>query len=166
MDEAVAKIEVFIFCILYFYPTLFTTSWIWSSIQTILHKSSLFWRAIFCTLKRLILHTSNLRHASPMAKHLKSFLSSISYATSCLRLFSPSRSLPLNGEPMVKIVEKRLLMAKRVEGVHTVIRGEVLSPVEVKARNKLEALYKASGELFLYATPDALFDQPSLNALL
>ncbi|RLF88627.1 molybdenum cofactor guanylyltransferase [Thermococci archaeon] len=68
--------------------------------------------------------------------------------------------LPVNGEPMVRMVEKRLLMAKRIEEVYTIIRkGElkkysfhVSNPVEVKAKNKIEALYKvlpSSGEVFL-----------------
>ena len=68
--------------------------------------------------------------------------------------------IPLNEEPLVKIVEQRLRMAKRIDEVYTIIRKgqlkrfslHVSNPVEVKAKNKIEALYKAlpaSGELFL-----------------
>ncbi|WP_456394419.1 molybdenum cofactor guanylyltransferase [Thermococcus sp.] len=68
--------------------------------------------------------------------------------------------LPLNEEPMVGIVERRLLEAKRIHDVFTIIRRgrlreyslHISNPVEVRARNRLEALYKAlpgSGEVFL-----------------
>lgn len=68
--------------------------------------------------------------------------------------------IPLNEEPLVKIVEQRLRMAKRIDEVYTIIRKgqlkrfslHVSNPVEVKARNKIEALYKAlrdSENLFL-----------------
>ncbi|WP_324734960.1 NTP transferase domain-containing protein [Thermococcus sp. SY098] len=67
---------------------------------------------------------------------------------------------PLDEDPLVKIVEQRLRMAKRIDKVYTIIRKgqlkrfslHVSNPVEVKAKNKIEALYKAlpaSGELLL-----------------
>ncbi|HIH73103.1 MAG: Uncharacterized protein XD43_0847 [Thermococcales archaeon 44_46] len=66
---------------------------------------------------------------------------------------------PILGEPMVKIVEKRLLNAKRIDEVFTVVRKDELrkfslhvsNPIGVSARNKLEALHKAlpfSGDIF------------------
>ncbi|AIF68611.1 molybdopterin-guanine dinucleotide biosynthesis protein A [Palaeococcus pacificus DY20341] len=68
--------------------------------------------------------------------------------------------LPVDEEPMVRIVERRLLEAKRIDDVFTIIKKgqlkryslHISNPVEVKAKNKLEALYKAlpsSGEVFL-----------------
>lgn len=67
---------------------------------------------------------------------------------------------PILEEPMVKIVEKRLLNAKRIDEVFTVVRKDELrkfslhvsNPIGVSARNKLEALHKAlpfSGDIFL-----------------
>ena len=68
--------------------------------------------------------------------------------------------IPLNDEPLIRRVEQRLRLAKRINEVYTIIRKgdlrkyslHVSNPVEVKARNKIEALYKALptyGELFL-----------------
>jgi len=68
--------------------------------------------------------------------------------------------LPIDEEPMVGIVERRLLEAKRIDDVLTIIKKGQLkryslhtsNPIEVKAKNRLEALYKAlprSGEVFL-----------------
>ncbi|ALM75940.1 molybdenum cofactor guanylyltransferase [Thermococcus barophilus] len=67
---------------------------------------------------------------------------------------------PLNGGSLVKIVEQRLRMTKRIDKVYTIIRKgqlkrfslHVSNPVGVEAKNKIEALYKAlpaSGELLL-----------------
>jgi len=67
---------------------------------------------------------------------------------------------PILEESMAKIVEKRLLNAKRIDEVITIVRKDELrkfsphisNPVGVSARNKLEALYKAlpfSGDVFL-----------------
>ncbi|NJE25745.1 molybdenum cofactor guanylyltransferase [Thermococcus sp. MV5] len=68
--------------------------------------------------------------------------------------------LSINEEPIVKMVERRLLTAKRIDEVITIVRKDqlkkfslhVLRPEGVKAKNKLEALYKVlpfSGEIFL-----------------
>ncbi|AHF81125.1 Hypothetical protein TES1_1750 [Thermococcus paralvinellae] len=68
--------------------------------------------------------------------------------------------IPLAEEPLVRIVEQRLRMTKRIDGVYTIIRKgqlrrfslHISNPVEVKAKNKIEALYKVlptSEELFL-----------------
>ena len=68
--------------------------------------------------------------------------------------------LPIPEEPMIKIVEKRLLNVKRIHEVFTIIRKNdlkrfslhVSNPIGVNARNKLEALQKAlpfSGDIFL-----------------
>jgi len=67
---------------------------------------------------------------------------------------------PILEEPMIRIVERRLLSAKRIDEVITIVRKDQLrkfslhisNPVGVSARNKLEALYKAlpfSGDVFL-----------------
>jgi molybdopterin-guanine dinucleotide biosynthesis protein A len=68
--------------------------------------------------------------------------------------------LMINDEPIVKIVEERLLMCKRIDEVFTIVRKDQLkrfslhvsNPIGVKAKNKIEALYKflpSSGEIFL-----------------
>lgn len=68
--------------------------------------------------------------------------------------------LPINEEPVVKIVERRLLTAKRIDEVITIVRKDRLKkfslhisrPEGINARNKLEALYKVlpfSGDIFL-----------------
>lgn len=66
---------------------------------------------------------------------------------------------PLGEEPIVKIVEKRLLRAKRIEEVFTLVPPgqlkryslHVSNPVEVRAKNEMEALIKGlpSGDIFL-----------------
>lgn len=67
---------------------------------------------------------------------------------------------PILEEPMIRIVEKRLLNAKRIDETLTVVRKEELrkfslhvsNPIAVRVRNKLEALHKAlpfSGDVFL-----------------
>ena len=58
--------------------------------------------------------------------------------------------IPLNDEPLIRRVEQRLRLAKRINEVYTIIRKgdlrkyslHVSNPVEVKARNKIEALTK------------------------
>ncbi|AEH25390.1 hypothetical protein PYCH_17310 [Pyrococcus yayanosii CH1] len=68
--------------------------------------------------------------------------------------------IPIDDEPMIRIVEARLRMAKRIDDIVTIVRkGEekkfslhVSNPLPVKARTRLEALLKAlppSGEVFL-----------------
>jgi len=66
-------------------------------------------------------------------------------------------TLPVNGEPIVRTTERRLLMSKRIERAVTVVRKDrlktyslhVSNPVPVTARNKMEALLKAlPGEPF------------------
>ncbi len=60
-------------------------------------------------------------------------------------------TLPVNGEPVVKLTERRLLMSKRIDKVITVVRKDKLktyslhvsNPVPVTARNKMEALLRA-----------------------
>ena len=60
-------------------------------------------------------------------------------------------TIPVNGEPVVKLTEKRLLMGKRIERAITIVRRDKLktyslhvsNPVPVSARNKIEALLKA-----------------------
>ncbi|USS41308.1 molybdenum cofactor guanylyltransferase [Thermococcus aggregans] len=67
---------------------------------------------------------------------------------------------PILEEPMIRIVERRLLNAKRIDEVFTIVRKSdlkkfslhVSNPIGVNARNKLEALHKAlpfSGDIFL-----------------
>lgn len=59
-------------------------------------------------------------------------------------------TLPINGDPVIKLTEKRLLMSKRVDETLTVVRKDklktyslhVLNPVPVSARSKTEALLK------------------------
>ncbi|WP_297509740.1 molybdenum cofactor guanylyltransferase [Thermococcus sp.] len=65
-------------------------------------------------------------------------------------------TIPVNGEPAVKLTEKRLLMSKRIDEVLTIVRKDKLktyslhvsNPVPVSARSKMEALLRA------------LFDEP------
>lgn len=68
--------------------------------------------------------------------------------------------LPINDKPIVKIIEERLLTCKRIDEVFTIVRKDQLkrfslhvsNPTGVKAKNKIEALYKSlpsSGEIFL-----------------
>jgi len=60
-------------------------------------------------------------------------------------------TLPINGEPIVKLTERRLLLSKRIGKALTVVRRDrlktyslhVTNPVPVSARNKMEALLKA-----------------------
>jgi len=60
-------------------------------------------------------------------------------------------TLPVNGEPVVKLTERRLLMSKRIDKVITIVRKDKLktyslhvsNPVPVAARNKMEALLRA-----------------------
>ncbi|WP_297466580.1 molybdenum cofactor guanylyltransferase [Thermococcus sp.] len=60
-------------------------------------------------------------------------------------------TIPVNGEPVVKLTEKRLLMSKRIERAITIVRRDKLktyslhvsNSVPVSARNKIEALLKA-----------------------
>ncbi len=60
-------------------------------------------------------------------------------------------TIPVNGEPVVKLTEKRLLMSKRIDEVLTVVRKDrvkiyslhVIKPIPVSAKNKMEALLKA-----------------------
>ncbi|WP_457743003.1 NTP transferase domain-containing protein [Thermococcus sp.] len=60
-------------------------------------------------------------------------------------------TLPVNGEPVVRLTERRLLMSKRIEGVLTVVRKDKLKtyslhvskPIPVTAGSKMEALLKA-----------------------
>ncbi len=63
-------------------------------------------------------------------------------------------TLPINGEPVVKITERRLSMAKRINETLTIVRKDKLkiyslhvsNPVPVRAKNKMEALLKALPE--------------------
>lgn len=60
-------------------------------------------------------------------------------------------TIPVNGEPVVKLTERRLLMSKRIDKVITVVRKDKLKtyslhaskPIPVTARGKMEALLKA-----------------------
>ncbi|CAI1493623.1 Molybdopterin-guanine dinucleotide biosynthesis protein A [Thermococcus nautili] len=60
-------------------------------------------------------------------------------------------TLPVNEEPVVRLTERRLLTAKRIHEVITIVRRDKLktyslhvsNPVPVTARNKMEALLKA-----------------------
>jgi len=60
-------------------------------------------------------------------------------------------TLPVNGEPVVKLTERRLSMAKRIDEIITIVRKDKLksyslhvsNPVPVSARNRTEALLKA-----------------------
>jgi len=60
-------------------------------------------------------------------------------------------TLQINGEPVVRIAERRLLMSKRIDRVITIVRRDKLkicslhvsNPVPVSARNKIEALIRA-----------------------
>ena len=60
-------------------------------------------------------------------------------------------TLPVNGEPVVRLTERRLLTAKRIYEVRTIVRKDKLktyslhvsNPVPVTARNKMEVLLKA-----------------------
>ncbi len=60
-------------------------------------------------------------------------------------------TIPINGEPVVKLTERRLLMSKRIDRAITIVRRDKLkiyslhvsNPVPVAARNKMEALLKA-----------------------
>jgi len=60
-------------------------------------------------------------------------------------------TVPVNGEPVVKLTERRLSMAKRIDEIVTLVRKDrlktyslhVSNPVPVSARNKMEALLKA-----------------------
>ncbi|WP_456423068.1 molybdenum cofactor guanylyltransferase [Thermococcus sp.] len=60
-------------------------------------------------------------------------------------------TLPVNGEPVVKLTERRLSMAKRIDRAITIVRKDKLktyslhvsNPVPVSARNKMGALLKA-----------------------
>ncbi len=68
-------------------------------------------------------------------------------------------TVPVNGKPMVKLTEERLLMSKRVGEIFTVVRNNklkayslhVMNPLPVNARSKMEALFKAvpDGPFFL-----------------
>ena len=57
----------------------------------------------------------------------------------------------INGEPMIRIVERRVLLAKRIDTIYTKVpKGQlrryslhVSNPVRIRARSKPEALYKA-----------------------
>ncbi len=60
-------------------------------------------------------------------------------------------TVPVKGEPVLRLTEKRLLMSKRIDKTLTVVRRDklkayslhVLNPVPVSAKNKMEALLKA-----------------------
>ncbi|AIU70289.1 molybdopterin-guanine dinucleotide biosynthesis protein MobA [Thermococcus eurythermalis] len=60
-------------------------------------------------------------------------------------------TLPMNGEPIVRLTERRLLTAKRIHEVNTIVRKDKLKtyslhvskPIPVTARGKMEALLKA-----------------------
>ena len=60
-------------------------------------------------------------------------------------------TIPINGEPVVKLTERRLLMSKRIDRAITIVRRDKLkiyslhvsNPVPVEAKNKMEALLKA-----------------------
>ena len=65
-------------------------------------------------------------------------------------------TIPINGEPVVKLTERRLMMSKRIEEPVTIVRKgrlklyslHVMNPLPVSAGSKMEALLKAlpSGE--------------------
>ena len=65
-------------------------------------------------------------------------------------------TIPVNGEPVVKLTERRLLMSKRIEEPVTIVRKgrlklyslHVMNPLPVSAGSKMEALLEAlpSGE--------------------
>ena len=66
-------------------------------------------------------------------------------------------TVPVNGEPVIRITERRLSMSKRIDEVLTIVRKDKLKtyslhvsrPVPVSARNKMEALLKTlPGEPF------------------
>ena len=66
-------------------------------------------------------------------------------------------TIPVNGEPVIRITERRLSMSKRIDEVLTIVRKDKLKtyslhvsrPVPVSARNKMEALLKTlPGEPF------------------
>ncbi|ACS33436.1 molybdopterin-guanine dinucleotide biosynthesis protein A (mobA) [Thermococcus gammatolerans] len=60
-------------------------------------------------------------------------------------------TLPVKGEPIVRLTERRLLTAKRINKTLTIVRKDKLktyslhvsNPVPVTARNKMEALLRA-----------------------
>ncbi|HDZ36460.1 MAG TPA: molybdenum cofactor guanylyltransferase [Thermococcus sp.] len=64
---------------------------------------------------------------------------------------SENYTIPVNGEPVVRLTERRLLMSKRIDRAITVVRKDrlktyslhVSNPVPVTARNKMGALLKA-----------------------
>ncbi|WP_099211134.1 NTP transferase domain-containing protein [Thermococcus henrietii] len=68
-------------------------------------------------------------------------------------------TLPVNGEPVVRLTERRLLTAKRIHEVITIVRRDKLKtyslhiskPIPVTARSKMEALLRAlpDGPFFL-----------------
>lgn len=99
-----------------------------------------------------------------MLKFAKSFFNAVVVSVNMLGviLAFPEKqwenyTIPVNGGPVVKLTERRLLMSKRIDRVITVVRKDKLktyslhvsNPVPVTARNKMEALLKAlPGEPF------------------
>jgi len=60
-------------------------------------------------------------------------------------------TLPINGEPVIRLVERRLSMSKRIDEVLAIVRKDKLrtyslhvsNPIPVSAKNKMEALLNA-----------------------
>ncbi|NJE10664.1 molybdenum cofactor guanylyltransferase [Thermococcus sp. MAR1] len=80
-------------------------------------------------------------------------------------------TVPVAGEPVVTLTERRLLMSKRIEEVITVVRKDrlrtyslhVSNPLPVVARNKMEALLKVlPGEPFFLAEGNTPLIMPFL----
>lgn len=93
-----------------------------------------------------------------MLKFAKSFFNAVVVLVNMLGVilaFPEKRwenyTLPMNGEPIVRLTERRLLTAKRIHEVNTIVRKDKLKtyslhvskPIPVTARGKMEALLKA-----------------------
>lgn len=93
-----------------------------------------------------------------MLKFAKSFFNAVVVLVNMLGVilaFPEKRwenyTLPVNGEPIVRLTERRLLTAKRIHEVNTIVRKDKLKtyslhvskPIPVTARGKMEALLKA-----------------------